>query len=113
VINTGNTRDTRYIYNLENFSYFTRGTTPNAYGGWRVIEVNVPVYVRGHIRHFVAVNPGDFVFGDDDGLQIIPEPYVDEVLLKGEEIFAFEEKEREAIRKELTLDQVYEMYGEL
>lgn len=113
VVNAGMTRDCRYVMKLENFPYFTRGTTPNAYGGWRVIDVNVPIYMPGHLRHYVIVNPGDFIFGDDDGLQVIPEPYVDEVLLKAEEIFAFEEKEREQIRNGMPIDKVYAEFGDL
>jgi 4-hydroxy-4-methyl-2-oxoglutarate aldolase len=113
VINSGMTRDVKYILRLEDFPYFSRGTTPNSYGGWSIIEVNVPIYLPGHLRHYVAVNPGDFVFGDDDGLQIIPRDYVDEVLLKAEEIFAFEEKEREMIRNGLPIDEVYRQFGDL
>lgn len=113
VINSGMTRDTRYVRRIEDFPYFTLGSTPNAYGGWRVIDVNVPIYIPGHLKHYVMVCPGDFVFGDDDGLQIIPKDVVDEVLLKAEEIFAFEENEREQIRKGMPLDQVYKEFGDL
>jgi len=113
VVNSGMTRDTKYIRRMEGFPYFSRGTTPNAYGGYRVLEVNVPIYVPGHLTHYVVVNPGDFIFGDSDGLQVIPTDYVDEVLLKAEEIFAFEEKERELIRGGMPIDQVYEQFGDL
>ncbi len=113
VINSGMTRDTRYVRRIENFPYFTLGATPNAYGGWRVIDVNVPIYIPGHLRHYVMICPGDFVFGDDDGLQIIPKDLVDEALLKAEEIFSFEEKEREQIRNGMPLNQVYKEFGDL
>jgi len=113
VVNAGMTRDSKYVLHLEDFPYFTKGTTPNAYGGWRVMDVNVPIYLPGHLTHYVIVNPGDFIFGDDDGLQIIPEPYVDEVLLKAEEIFAFEEEERRQIREGMPIDQVYTEFGDL
>jgi len=63
VVNSGMTRDSKYILRLEDFPYYTRGTTPNAYGGWRVIDVNVPIYMPGHLRHYVIVNPGDFILG--------------------------------------------------
>ncbi|MBT3272710.1 MAG: RraA family protein, partial [Spirochaetales bacterium] len=87
VVNAGLTRDCRMIYGLGDFPYFTRGTTPNAYGGWRVMEVNHPIHIQGHLTHYVIVNPGDFIFGDDDGLQIIPGDYIDDVLLAAEIIF--------------------------
>lgn len=113
VINNGLTRDCRYVMKLKNFPYFTRGTTPNSYGGWRVIGVNEPIYLPGHMKHYVIVNPGDFVFGDDDGLQIIPEPYVDTVLVKAEEIFSFEEQERAMIAGGMPISEVYEKFGDL
>jgi regulator of RNase E activity RraA len=113
VVNAGRTRDTQYIFKLGDFPYFTRGTTPNAYGGWRIIDVNVPVHIKGHLTHYVIVSPGDFIFGDDDGLQIIPKAYVDEVLLRAEEILDYENAEREAIRNGMPVDKVYDMYGDL
>ena len=113
VVNQGLTRDTQYIKKIKDFPYYTKGTTPNAYGGWRVMEVNAPIYLKGHLTHYVMVCPGDFVFGDNDGLQIIPEKYVDEVLLKGEEIFSFEQEERRQISEGMPIDQVYSEFGDL
>ena len=113
VINSGMTRDAKYILSIDDFPYFTAGTTPNAYGGWRIIDVNVPIYIPGHLKHYVVVNPMDYIFGDDDGLQIIPKDLVDEVLLKAEEIFAFEEDEREMISKGLPVEEVYNLFGDL
>ena len=113
VVNSGMTRDTQYIFKLGDFPYFARGTTPNAYGGWRVIDVNVPIHIRGHLTHYVVINPSDFIFGDNDGLQIIPKDYVDEVLIRAEEILEFENAEREAIRNGMPIDEVYDTYGDL
>jgi len=113
VVNSGMTRDTQYIFKLGDFPYYARGTTPNFYGGWRVLEVNVPIHMRGHLTHYVVVSPGDFIFGDNDGLQVIPKDYVDEVLLRAEEILDFENAEREAIRNGMPIDEVYDTYGDL
>lgn len=113
VVNNGLTRDTRYVTKIEDFAYYTRGTTPNSYGGWRVLETNVPIYLPGHLTHYVMISPGDFIFGDSDGLQIIPKDHVDEVLLKVEEIFGFEEEERRQIVAGMPIDQVYTEFGDL
>lgn len=113
VVNSGMTRDTQYILKMGDFPYFARGTTPNAYGGWRIIDVNVPIHIRGHLTHYVVVDPGDFIFGDNDGLQIIPKNFVDEVLIRAEEILDYENAEREAIRNGMPIDKVYDMYGDL
>jgi regulator of RNase E activity RraA len=60
-----------------------------------------------------VVKPCDYIFGDNDGLQVIPKDYVDEVLIRGEEILDFENAEREAIRNGMPIDQVYDTYGDL
>lgn len=114
VINEGMTRDVRKILEMDDFPYFSLGTTPNAYGGWRVMDVNVPIYLRGHLRHSVIVNPGDFVFGDDDGVQVIPKDLVDEVLLTAEEILATEVWQRGLIdNQEIDIHEVYRRFGDL
>src|SRR5829696_3943244 len=68
----GNCRDTQYVLKMPDFPIFSFGTRPNAFGGWIITEVNEPVYLPGHITHYVKVMPGDFIFGDNDGVQLIP-----------------------------------------
>src|SRR5262245_8331598 len=66
----GNCRDTQYVLKMADFPMFTFGTRPNAFGGWSLLDVNVPVFVPGHLTHYVRVAPGDFIFGDNDGVQL-------------------------------------------
>lgn len=113
VINAGMTRDVRKINEMTDFTYYTVGTTPNSYGMGRPLEVNTPIWMPGHLNHYVAVYPGDFIFGDADGLQVIPKDYVDEVLLKVEEILDFEDAEREQIEGGMDIDAIYEEFGDL
>src|SRR5437868_11207378 len=109
----GNCRDTQYVLKMPDFPIFTFGTRPNAFGGWIITEVNRPVYLPGHITHYVPVNPGDFIFGDNDGVQLIPKHLVDEVLLRVEAIFEKENEERELIASGMAIDEVYRVYGVL
>jgi regulator of RNase E activity RraA len=109
----GNVRDTQYILKMPDFPVYSFGTRPNAFGGWIITEVNQPIYLPGHLTHYVKVNPGDFVFGDNDGLQIIPRDLVDEVLLRVEAIFEKENEEREALAAGMPIDEVYRVYGVL
>lgn len=109
----GNCRDTQYVLKMPDFPLFSFGTRPNAFGGWVIIEVNSPIYLPGHLTHYVRVNPGDFIFGDNDGVQLIPAPLVDEVLLRVEATFEFENKEREALAAGMSIDEVYRVYGVL
>ena len=113
ILLAGNCRDTQYILKMPDFPLFSFGTRPNAFGGWMIIEVNKPVYLPGHITHYVSVSPGDFVFGDNDGVQIIPKNVVDEVLLKVEAIFDKENEERKQFAAGMPIDEVCRTFGVL
>lgn len=109
----GNCRDTQYVLKMEDFPIFTFGTRPNAFGGWIVTDFNVPIYLPGHMTHYVRVIPGDFIFADNDGAQLIPKELVDEVLLRVEEIFKKENHERELLASGMPIDEVYRRFGVL
>jgi 4-hydroxy-4-methyl-2-oxoglutarate aldolase len=109
----GNCRDTQYVLKMPDFPMFTFGTTPNAFGGWIIIEVDQPIFLPGHLTHYVRVNPGDYVFGDNDGVQLIPKDLVDEVLLRVEATFEKENEERKALAAGMPIDEVYTKYGVL
>ena len=109
----GNCRDTQYVLKMPDFPIFGFGTRPNAFGGWIITEVNQPVYLPGHLTHYVKVMPGDFVFGDNDGVQLIPGHLVDEVLLRVEETFEKENEERQQIAAGMSVDEVYRVFGVL
>ena len=109
----GNCRDTQYVLKMRDFPMFTFGARPNAFGGWIITEVNQPIYLPGHLTHYVKVMPGDFIFGDNDGVQLIPAALVDEVLLRVEDTFEKENAEREQIAAGMPIDEVYDVFGVL
>jgi regulator of RNase E activity RraA len=109
----GNVRDTRIIRQMDDFPVFTMGTTPNAKTGWIVEEINVPIYLPGHLKHSVVVQPGDFIFGDGDGVQMIPAELADEVMLRCEELLDAEADERREIREGMSVEDVFRIYGNL
>jgi 4-hydroxy-4-methyl-2-oxoglutarate aldolase len=109
----GNCRDTQYVLKMPDFPMFSFGTRPNAFGGWIITDVNQPIHLPGHLTHYVTVRPGDFVFGDNDGVQLIPKALVDEVLLRVEAIFEFENAEREQLAAGMSVDEVYSTFGVL
>ncbi len=109
----GNCRDTQYVLKMPDFPMFTFGTRPNAFGGWVVQEVDVPIYLPGHLTHYVKVSPGDYIFGDNDGVQLIPKDLVDEVLLRVEAIYAKENEERQQLASGMPIDEVYKVFGVL
>ncbi len=109
----GNCRDTQYVLKMADFPMFSFGTAPNAFGGWIITEVDNPIYLPGHLTHYVRVMPGDFIFGDNDGVQLIPKDLVDEVLLRVEATFEKENEEREALANGMPIDEVYRKFGVL
>jgi regulator of RNase E activity RraA len=109
----GNCRDTQYVLKMDDFPMYSFGTRPNAFGGWVVTDVNVPIYMPGHMTHYVTVRPGDFIFGDNDGVQLIPADVIDEVLLRVEATFEHENKEREQLAAGMSVDEVYRVFGVL
>jgi len=109
----GNCRDTQYVLKMPDFPMFSFGTRPNAYGGWIITEVNQPIYLPGHLTYYVRVMPGDFIFGDNDGVQLIPKHLVDKVLLRVEATFEKENAEREELAAGMPIDEVYRVFGVL
>ena len=89
-------RDTGTIAEM-GFPMFCRGKNPTA-GHERsvVIDYNVPIFVHG-VDGMLRVNPGDFIFGDSDGVVIIPKDKTVEVLEKMEAMAAIEVEMRAAV----------------
>ena len=73
----GYTRDARRILEL-GFPLFVLGHCPlDSKGRTDVIAYQVPIEIRG-----VRVQPGDYIFGDIDGVVVIPQEIADEVIAK-------------------------------
>ena len=73
----GYTRDAKRILDLK-FPLFVRGHCPlDSKGRTDVIAYQVPIEIRG-----IPVNPGDYIFGDIDGVVVIPAAIADEVFEK-------------------------------
>lgn len=88
VIN-GGLRDTRQVL-AQNFPVFYRYRTSNgSLGRTKITEYNVPVRIGK-----VYVKPGDFIFGDIDGIVVIPRNIAVEVLERAERIKANEKEMR-------------------
>lgn len=87
VVIDGLSRDVAGIRSL-GFPTFARGSTPRNFhypqeGGYGA--VNVPVNIGG-----VTVNPGDLVFGDDDGVVVVPKDLAEELISEIEKNFIAE-----------------------
>jgi regulator of RNase E activity RraA len=79
----GTSRDIHDIDKV-NFTVFARGRHPGTMRGRLDMEsVQKPIVCGG-----VTVNPGDLIFGDGDGIVVIPTDRIEEVLSHAEEVVA-------------------------
>jgi len=84
------------------FPVFHGGIAPlDSNGRARVMAIDVPVECAG-----VAVSPGDLVFGDADGLVVVPRAVKEEVLRLGREKLAGERTALAELRAGVSLRQV-------
>lgn len=99
-------RDARQITAMQ-FPVFMTGLSPvDSNGRGEVIAYNTPIECGG-----VQVNPGDIVFGDIDGVVVIPHAVEDEVIHAALEKVSGENRTRDAICDGATLREVYDKYG--
>lgn len=110
----GGTRDTRHILAMD-FPVFARYYSPvEAVRRWSYYRWQLPVQLRGALSATVTVRPGDFMFADIDGVLVIPQEHVVEVLRKSEEHAAIEDRARgEFAAPGADVEAVYARYRKL
>lgn len=102
----GGVRDIAQIYDL-NFPVFGKFRSPyTAIGRFQLKISQKPITIGG-----VTVNPNDFVFGDVDGIVIIPKDIVEDVLMKAENIYYRERKMLIELRMGHSISEIYDRYG--
>lgn len=90
----GGTRDTSKLICM-GFPVFARYRTPiEAFGRWAMQDYQVPILLSGESTDTVQVNPDDFIFGDYDGVIVIPKGLTLEVLLECERVMGIEDAAR-------------------
>jgi Demethylmenaquinone methyltransferase len=90
----GGVRDTSFLMSMK-FPVFSRYRTPvEAFGRWAILDYQVPVLLTGQLTDTVQVNPGDFIFGDYDGVMVIPKDLTEPVLIECERISGIEDQAR-------------------
>ena len=102
----GYSRDTAGILNL-NFPTFSYGPYAQDQGPrGKVIDFRVPIEIGA-----VKILPGDIVFGDVDGVCIIPQDAVEEVFAKSIEKARGEKLVRKAIESGMSAVDAFREYG--
>jgi len=101
-------RDTKKILELD-FPVFATGTKPvDSRGRGMVIDYDCPVVCGG-----VSVLPGDIIFGDRDGVVVIPSALFDEVFERAVDKATRENASRTELLEGKLLRDVYDKYGVL
>ncbi|HEV8645538.1 MAG TPA: RraA family protein [Burkholderiales bacterium] len=104
-VTDGLVRDVRQIREMR-FPVFHGGIGPlDTKGRARMVQRDVPVECAG-----VKVRNGDILFGDVDGVVVIPQERATEVLAKAKEKVAGEGRTREELRQGRLLHEVFEKY---
>ena len=106
VVMDGLTRDVRAIRDMQ-FPVFAGGIGPlDSKGRGKVMAVDVPVVVAG-----ARVCPGDLVFGDADGVVIVPRAIEEQVVAAALAKVAGENATREALARGEKLADVFKRHG--
>ena len=102
----GYSRDTHGILKL-NFPTFSYGTySQDQAPRGKVIDYRVPIKIDN-----VKINPGDIVFGDIDGVCIIPQEVEKEVIDKSYEKVKGEDLVRKSIESGMTTVEAFDKFG--
>jgi len=102
----GCSRDTDEIENL-NFPTFSLGTYAQDQGPrGKVIDYRVPIEFNG-----VKVNPGDIVYGDRDGVLIIPQEIEAEAFEGAIKKARGEQHVREALENGMSTVEAFKKFG--
>lgn len=102
----GGIRDTAYIMR-QKFPMFYKYISPNdARGRFSITEWQTNVTIGN-----VIVHPGDYIFGDYDGVVVIPKDIILPVLEKAEQIVETENKIRVEVNEGVSLGGLYLKYG--
>lgn len=105
-VTDGLVRDVKQIRAMR-FPVFCGGIGPlDTKGRARMVERDVPVVCAG-----VAVQRGDLVFGDVDGIVVIPQAAEQEVLRRALEKVRGEDQSREALQRGEKLADVFRRLG--
>lgn len=105
-VTDGLVRDVRAIRAMR-FPVFAGGIGPlDSKGRGKVMAIDVPVECGG-----VTVRPGDLVFGDADGLVVIPREIEGEILRAALEKVSGEDRTRAALERGERLADVFARHG--
>ena len=101
----GGTRDAEFIRKLGWPVFFRYYTPLDVVGRWAVETMGDPIFMGG-----VKISTGDWVLADIDGVVVIPQTIIENVLSKAEEIMSTESELRNMILSGMDPQEAYTKY---
>lgn len=102
----GGVRDLDFILKI-NFPVYCRfACSASSIGRWSIRKYQVPIKIGR-----TTINPGDFIFGDIDGVVVIPQDLTLDILEEVEALASKEEKMRDSLSRGATAKEMFEKYG--
>jgi regulator of RNase E activity RraA len=106
----GGTRDSGHLIRM-GFPVFARYRCPiEAFGRYTMLKCQVPVRISGETCETVEVHPGDFIFGEEDGVIAIPKALILTVLEECERIKGLEDQARNDFARGDDPVEVFQRY---
>lgn len=102
----GGLRDSDFVSDLEFPVFCAFRSVASSVGRWNIVEWNQEITVGD-----TPVRPGDWVFGDVDGVVIIPAELVEDVLIEAEKREAAESEMRAELAAGALPSEVYARLG--
>ena len=104
----GGVRDVDFI-NAMKYPVFARfKSSASSIGRWDIQEYQVPIKIGNTL-----ICPDDFIFGDIDGVVVVPKEMTLEVLIAAEDVYERETGMREELRRGVSIKDAYAKYGSL
>ena len=104
----GGVRDVDFV-NAMDYPVFAKfKCSASSVGRWDIVDFQSSIKIGNTVVH-----PGDFVFGDTDGVVVIPKDMTMDVLVAAESIFERESGMREELRRGISVKDAYAKYGSL
>jgi 4-hydroxy-4-methyl-2-oxoglutarate aldolase len=112
IVIDGYIRDRHGLEVIPGYCTCARGTSPiESAGRWHVDAVNVPIALPGTLTSQVAVFPGDWVIGGDDGVIVVPQAIAAEALREAEDIEWRGAGMRGDLATGIPFDEAYRKWG--
>jgi regulator of RNase E activity RraA len=109
----GGTRDSGKLISM-GFPVFARYRSPvEAFGRYTMLNCQVPILVSGELTETVQMNPGDFIFGEPDGVLVIPKDLTLRVLEECERVKGLEDCARTEFARGDDPVEVFKRYKRL